>query len=63
MVCISSEWDKTEFIVFVLKDPDYNIITMSTFSGLTVPEGHKEERIMVNGEVVKFKHPEVIADN
>ena len=42
MECISGEWDETEFTVFVLKGPDYNIIIMSTFSGLTVPEGHKE---------------------
>ena len=60
MVCLSGEWDKTEFNVFVLKGPDYNIMTMSTFSGLTVPEGQKEERKMVNGEVVKFKYPEVV---
>ena len=36
---------------------------MSTFLCLTVPEGWKEERIMVNEEVVKFKYPEVVADN
>ena len=42
---------------------DYNIMMMSTFSGLTVPEGQKEERRMVNGEVVKFKYPEVVADH
>ena len=36
---------------------------MSTFSGLTVPEGHKEDRKVLNGEVVKFKYPEVVADH
>ena len=36
---------------------------MPTFSGLTVPEGHKEERSTVNGEVFKFKYPEVVADD
>ena len=48
MGCIISEWDETEFNVFVLKDPDYNIVMMSTFSGLTVPEGQKKDRSMVN---------------
>ena len=36
---------------------------MSTFSGLTVPEGQTEEIRMVNGEVVKFKYPEFVADH
>ena len=63
MVCISGEWDKTEFNVFVLKEIDYNIIMMSTFSGLTVPEVQKEDRRMMNGEEVKFKYPEVVSDN
>ena len=26
--CLSGEWDETEFNVFVLKEPDYNIIMM-----------------------------------
>ena len=34
---------------------------ISTFSGLTVTEGQKEERRMVNGEIVKFNYPEVVA--
>ena len=45
------------------KGPDYNIMTMSTFSGLDVMEGQQEERRMVNGEAVKFKYPEVVADH
>ena len=32
-----------------LKKPDYNIMMMSTFLGLTVLEGQEEERRMVNG--------------
>ena len=36
---------------------------MSTFLGLTVPEGQKEERRTVNGEIVKFNYPEVVADH
>ena len=35
---------------------------MSTFSGLTVPEVQKEDIRMVNGDVVKFKYPEVVVD-
>ena len=30
---------RQRFNIFILKDPDYNIIIMSNFSGLTVPEG------------------------
>ena len=58
MGCLSGEWYETEFNVFVFKKPDYNIIIMSTFS--TVPEGQKEKRRIVNGEVVKFKYIEVV---
>ena len=35
--CLSGEWDETEFNVFSLKDPDFNIMMMSNFLGLTVP--------------------------
>ena len=36
---------------------------MSTFSGLTVPEGQKEEIRVVNGEMVKFKYSDVVTDH
>ena len=36
---------------------------MSIYSGLAVSEGQKEERRMVNRDIVKLKHPEVIADH
>ena len=52
-----------EFNIFVMKEPAYNIMMMSTFSGLTVLEGQNEERIMLNGEVVKSKYPEIVADH
>ena len=35
--CLSGEWDETDFNLFVLKYPDYNIMMMLTFSGLTIP--------------------------
>ena len=41
MGCLGCEWDDKKFNIFVLKDPDYNIMMMSNFSGLTVPEGQK----------------------
>ena len=41
MGCLSGEWYETEFNVFVFYDPDYNIMMMSNFSGLTVAEGQK----------------------
>ena len=50
VLCLSGEWDEIEFNIFVMKEPDYNIMIMSTFKGLTVLEDHKEEKIMVNGE-------------
>ena len=59
--CLSGEWEKTELNIFVLKESDYNITMMSTFSGLIVTEGQKEERSMVNGEIVNFKYPQVVA--
>ena len=34
---------------------------MSTFSGLTVPGINKEDKIVVNVDVVKFKYLEVVA--
>ena len=47
--CISGEWYEMEFTIFVMKDHDYNIMMMPNFSGLTVPEDHKEEIAMMNG--------------
>ena len=40
-----------------MKDPNYNIMIMSTFSGLTVPDGNNQETIMVNEDLVIFKYP------
>ena len=50
-------------IFFVMKKLDYNIMMMSISSGLTVMEGHKEDRNMVHGEVYRFKYPAVIDDH
>ena len=47
--CLSGEWEEKEINNFVLNEPDYNIMMMSTFSGLTVPEGQKGYRRVVNG--------------
>ena len=63
MGCLSGEWEETEFIIFALKEPDYNIMMMSTYSDLTVLEGQKEDRRMVNGKMFKFKYPEVVANH
>ena len=46
-----------------MKESDYNIMMIPTFSGLTMTGGHKEEIMMVNGEVVKFNYPAVVADH
>ena len=35
--CLSGEWDYIEFNVFVLKEPDCNIMMMSKISCLAVP--------------------------
>ena len=37
--CLSDECDETEFNIFVMKGPDYNIMMFATFSGFTVPYG------------------------
>ena len=63
MVYLSGEWDETEFNNFIMKEPDYNIMMISTFSGFSVPEGQKEKRRMVNWVAVKFKCPAVIFDH
>ena len=56
---LSGEWDDTQFDIFVMKEPDYNIMVMSTISGLTVMQVHKKKIRIVNGEVVKFNYPEL----
>ena len=57
MVCISDEWDETDFNIYILKYSNYNIMMMSTFSDLTMQEGQKEERRMINGKLLKLRHP------
>ena len=47
--CLSGEWYETWFNIFVLNDPDYDTMMMSTILGFTIPEGQKEDIIMVNG--------------
>ena len=39
--CLSGEQDEMEFNIFFMKEPDYNIIVMSNFSYLTVPQVQK----------------------
>ena len=46
-----------------MKEPYCHKVTMLMYSGLTVPDGHKLEIIMVNGEVVEFKYPHIVADH
>ena len=36
---------------------------MSNFLALTVTGGQKEDIRMLNGEIVKLKYPEVVADH
>ena len=50
-------------LFFLMKKPYYNIIIISTFSGLTVPEGYKGEKRMGNGDLVKFKYPVIVDDH
>ena len=57
--CLSAEWDETQFNVFVVKEPDYNEIIMSTFLGFNVTEVQNQEIIIVNKEVVKLKYTEL----
>ena len=50
-------------LIFVLKDSDYYIMMMSTFSGFTMPEVQKEEISMVNGGVFKLKYTEFVSNH
>ena len=50
-------------LTFFLNETDCNIMIMSKFLCLNVTKGQKEERRMVNGEVVKFKYPKDVADH
>ena len=63
MGCISGEWDDMDFNIFVMKEPDCNIMPMSTYSVLTVPDNHKEEIRIFIGEVIKFSYPEFFSYN
>ena len=54
---------RQSFFVLVFKEPDYNIMMMSTFLVLTVSEGQKEEIKIMNGELVKFKYPEGVTNH
>ena len=56
MVCLSGEWDETYFDIFVIKEPDKNIMIILTYYCLTGPDGKKEEIKIVNGDVIKFKY-------
>ena len=58
---LSGECDDPELNILVIKEPYYNIMMVSTFSVLTVMEGQKEKKIMVNIDVVKFRYPEVVS--
>ena len=35
--CLNGEWDEIEFNIYFLKEPDYNIMMMTKFSGLSGP--------------------------
>ena len=61
--CINGEWDETESIIFVIKEPSYNIMMIPTFSNLTKQDDQKEGIRMVNGQVFKFKYTAFGADN
>ena len=55
--------DTRSSLMYFLNDPDYNIMAMSDFLGLAVPEGQKENRSMMNWDVVKFNYPDINADH
>ena len=59
---LSGEWDEMK-LIFLMKEPDCNIMVMLKYLILTVPDGQKEERKMVNGEVTKLKYAAIVAKN
>ena len=45
---ISGEWENIYFNIFIIEEPDYNIMAVSIFSGLTILEIQIKNRRMVN---------------
>ena len=39
---LSGNWKGVDFDTFVVKEPNYNVIMMYTYSGIVVCEGQKE---------------------
>ena len=46
-----------------MKVPEYNIIMILIYSGLTVTDGQKEKGIIVNTEVIKSKYTATVSDD
>ena len=59
MGCLIDERDDTEVNIFVMEEPNYSIIIMLKYSGLTVPGGQNEGTRLVHGEAIKFKYPAI----
>ena len=61
--CHSGNWNVIEFDVFVVKDSNYSVIIMSTYSGIMVCDDKKEEYLLSKGQVLTFYYAEPFSCN
>ena len=57
--CLIGEWDNTEVNIFIIKEPNYNMIMMLKDSSLTVQGGQNEGTRIVHGDEIKLKYPAI----
>ena len=59
--CHSVNWKGVDFDVFVVKDLNYNMIMIPTYSGIMVCGDQKEEYQLSKGKVITCKYAETFA--
>ena len=55
-ICHSRKWKGVDFDVFVIKYPNYNMMMMSTYSGIMVCNDQKEEYQFSRGQILTFNY-------
>lgn len=55
---LNGKLDGTDFSLMVFKEPEYNMMLMSTYSFLEVPQDAKEKIRKVGDETIKFRYKE-----
>ena len=54
--CHSVNWKGVYFCVFFVKEPNYNIIIISRYSGIMFRDDPKEGYLLPKGQVLTFKY-------